>query len=248
MAAGVAAVASLVAISGTAVAAPGGPAKGTPLVFGAVGTNSGPVGIPQAVQAFQAYIANWNAHGGYKGHPIKVIYKDGGIDPTATAAAARSLVTDDNVIAMAFNSSFIDCTVNNSFYITTQIAVLNSGDTPSCYNPSVDFPTLKQGGSGGQTILIKYAISKGAKTIAIVAPDVPGVSTVISAVQAYAKTTSAKVIVPPELSIAPTAADLDGLLVSLKAQHVDTVIVLGAVSTGELLLTEAARESFGVDN
>src|SRR5271154_2002326 len=94
------------AVIGTGVAS-GAAAKGSPLTFGIVGTNTGQFSIPQEGQAFEAYVANWNAHGGYKGHPIRVIDIDGGLDPSETGDAAHTLVSSDDVIGMVGNYAFL---------------------------------------------------------------------------------------------------------------------------------------------
>ena len=82
-------------------------ATGDPLIFGvmasytASGSNSGP-----AIEAgFRARFEMENAAGGIDGHPIQVQTADDALDPAKSPAAARTLVEDDNALAVTTSGS-----------------------------------------------------------------------------------------------------------------------------------------------
>ena len=231
----------VVAIGGTSTAGATA-AKGTPLVFGEIGTDTTGYAIPEDGQALAAYVANWNAHGGYKGHPIKIVEIDGGLSPTTTSNAARTLVDSDNVIGMVNDYGFLDCTINNSFYQQSNVAALGLGAT-GCFIKDTDFPFLRTPGSGGLSDIVKFAVDSGSKKVALQGPalfqpEIPGLTT-------FTKSIGGTLIVPPFTPTVPAAADFDAWIASAKADGADAVLSLTESSTGELLLQQAADENFG---
>ena len=80
--------------------------KGTPIVIGVIGSFTG----PQASSSRQAQTVapaweKWvNNHGGINGHPVKVVVADDGGDPAKAQAAEKTLVDQENVIAIVVSS------------------------------------------------------------------------------------------------------------------------------------------------
>jgi len=220
------------------------PATGSPLVFGVMGTDTGPDAIPQEGQAFQAYVNQWNAEGGYKGHRIKLISIDGQLNPTITAAAARTLVDQDNVIAIVHDYNLLDCPVNNSFYQQSDIALLGGGT--GCYVPGTDFPEYRTPGTMGLAVLAQFGFDHGAKKVALQAPSL--LAPLVPTLQGYVKTTKGQLVVPPFTPETPTVADFDAFIASAKSAGATAVIGLLEPAEAQLFLQEATRQSFGPSN
>jgi len=236
-----------VVAAGVAVSEPAASAAGSPLVFGVIGDNTGGDSLPQTGQAFQAYVDNWNAHGGYKGHPIKIINLDGATNPTTTANAARTLVTADNVIGIPLDYAFLDCTLDSSFYQSAGIGVVGGG-TGGCYTKGTDFPIQKLNGSTGISVLVKFALNKGLKKIASLAPSAPGLPATIAYSDPLVKSVKGASLTQFSIPLSTTAADLDGVYATMKSDGIQAVIGLQEPPAEELMLQEANRESFGPNN
>jgi branched-chain amino acid transport system substrate-binding protein len=77
------------------------PARGDPIVLGAVGTRSGIIGAAlenswRGLFVWQEWV---NAHGGILGRPVRIVAADDGADPCRHAAAVRRLISEDGVVA-----------------------------------------------------------------------------------------------------------------------------------------------------
>ena len=226
-----------------------GAATGSPLTFGVLATNTGSSAAPEDGQALEAYVANWNAHGGYKGHRIVLNVDDTAGNLTTTTNDARALVTQNNVLAFINNYNLLDCTVNGSYYASVPVADIGVEATTSCYNSTVDFPTSNPGGTIGLSVFPKWASTVGSDHIGILAPSVAGVSTLISALGTYVKKVTHHTLVQASVPLVPTAAQLDAAFVQLKAQKVDAVIMIVLAQTGaSLAISEANTQGFGPDN
>src|SRR5271155_1646619 len=210
-------------IVATAGAAGAAKATGTPVKFGVVATLTGPEGEPEGVQGLTAYVKNWNAHGGYKGHPVQVIVEDDQLNPSLYSSEARQLVIQDGVIGMLSEDGVgLDCEINNPFYISEQIGVLGGGCVPGTYNPKYDFalasPTTS---TAGLAILAKYAVLHGKKKIGILLPPLP-FQQLEANLAKYVSSIGGHVVLPvTTLPLTPTAADVDGALAQLKSEGVD---------------------------
>ena len=82
---------------------PGAPAASTSSVIklGTIGPRSGPFGAALQVQfdGMKAWVADVNARGGLKGHPVQLIEVDDRGDPNQSLALTRRLVEQDRVLA-----------------------------------------------------------------------------------------------------------------------------------------------------
>lgn len=83
---------------------PGALPPGAPIVLGAVGQGTGPLGalfVP-IIGAAKAWQADVNARGGINGHPVKIIFADDGGDPSRAQTIVRNFVENDKILAVAF--------------------------------------------------------------------------------------------------------------------------------------------------
>jgi branched-chain amino acid transport system substrate-binding protein len=236
----------LAAVIGVAALAPqttasARPADKSPLVFGMPGTNTGLGAIPQDGQAFQAYIDNWNAHGGYKGHPIKVINLDSQANPDIIRANARQMVDQDHVIAIAHDYDTLGCLLNKFYYEQSKIAVIGGGT--GCYVPGITFPPYRTPGTMGLAVLAQFALDSGAEKVAIQSPSL--LQPLLPTLQSYVDAAKGELIIPPLGPIAPTAADFDGFIAAAKSAGATAVISLVQADQAPVILREANQNGFG---
>jgi branched-chain amino acid transport system substrate-binding protein len=92
-------------------------ATGTPIILGAVGSNTGVDIFPEPMKAAQAVFDEVNKAGGINGHPIQYLVEDDGDTAEGAAAAAKRLVEDKKVLAMVGGGSIVDCATNAKYYV-----------------------------------------------------------------------------------------------------------------------------------
>jgi branched-chain amino acid transport system substrate-binding protein len=88
---------------------PEGPASGSTVNVGQLGTNTGLVGsifslMRTGAQIWASYV---NQHGGLNGHRVNLITADDGGDPSTGLAAAKKLVEQDHVIALVDSNNVL---------------------------------------------------------------------------------------------------------------------------------------------
>jgi branched-chain amino acid transport system substrate-binding protein len=105
------------AAGGTATTKAAAAATGTPIVIGAVGSNTGVDIFPEPMKAAKAVFDEVNKAGGINGHPIQYLVEDDGDTAEGAAAAAKRLVEDKKVLAMVGGGSIVDCTTNAKYYV-----------------------------------------------------------------------------------------------------------------------------------
>ena len=94
-----------------------GPASGSPVVVGAIGTLSGPVGtiVGDIITGIQIWAQYVNAHGGVNGHVVKLVVGDDGGDPARFNSLAQQMVEQDHAVAFVFTSLGLAPGGNNSY-------------------------------------------------------------------------------------------------------------------------------------
>ncbi|GIH70941.1 ABC transporter substrate-binding protein [Sphaerimonospora thailandensis] len=109
--------------------------------IGSVNALSGPVTFPDSSSAAKAVFDRVNAQGGINGREIEYIVTDDKGDPAAAAQAARDLVTNQGVVALAGSASLVDCAVNAPFYTQSGIvSVQGTGVDPTCFSSAAISP------------------------------------------------------------------------------------------------------------
>jgi branched-chain amino acid transport system substrate-binding protein len=83
-----------------------GAATKAPIVIGDICSCTGPEAssVAQTSPTIQAWAKYVSAHGGIQGHPVTIIVKDDGYNPTTSLADAQTLVQADHVVAIVDNS------------------------------------------------------------------------------------------------------------------------------------------------
>lgn len=153
------------------------PAPGEPIVIGSVNSLTGPVPFPDVPAAAKAVFDKVNAEGGINGRPIEFFMEDDKGDPTVAAQAARRLVDENGVVAMAGSASLVECSANATFYQQSDVRVVSgTGVDPACFNTPNISPT-NTGPFEGYTALMYYGSEVlGAEKICAIVQTLPGLT------------------------------------------------------------------------
>jgi branched-chain amino acid transport system substrate-binding protein len=130
------AASSLVVLLWTGAALAAGPscADGS-IRLGAIATVTGPADFSEVPKAAKAYFDEINAKGGINGCKIEYDIADDRADPQVAAQAARDLIDNKKIVAMAGGSSLLECAVNAPTYKRSQVlSVPGVGVDPVCYH------------------------------------------------------------------------------------------------------------------
>jgi len=100
------ATASKSASTSSGAAAATGPAIKLGFICSCSGPEASAIGSTgKVIQAWAKYV---NAGGGINGHPVSVTVMDDGENPATSLQDAKALVTQDHIVAMAGEESFVD--------------------------------------------------------------------------------------------------------------------------------------------
>jgi branched-chain amino acid transport system substrate-binding protein len=118
--------------SGTAA---GGGDSSAPIKVGAISSLSGPFTVPDVSKTAEAVFDEVNAAGGIDGRKIEYTVEDDAVDPAKAAQAARRLVDDEGVVALAGGGSILECSVNAKYYVANDVrSVMGVGVDPACFS------------------------------------------------------------------------------------------------------------------
>jgi branched-chain amino acid transport system substrate-binding protein len=132
---------------GTTATTGTGEATGTPIVLGAISTNSGTNILPQAMKAAEAVFGRLNHNGGINGHPVDYFMEDDGGDPAQAAVAAKRLVEERKVAGFVGGGSLVDCGANAAYYASKGVYSLPA------FGSCTDSPTVAQLNNGSMVSL-----------------------------------------------------------------------------------------------
>jgi branched-chain amino acid transport system substrate-binding protein len=151
-------------------------ATGEPIKLGAIVSKTGPADFSSAGRSALAFFKCVNAHGGINGRPVQLLIEDDFWNPEKAASAARKLVLDDKVVAMAGSTSFVECGTNEAFYEEHDIGVITGVGVPrECFFSKNNAP-VNMGPRLSNYGAVKYAYEEwGARNFVCMAPNVPNV-------------------------------------------------------------------------
>jgi branched-chain amino acid transport system substrate-binding protein len=197
------------------------PASGKPIKLGHINITGTGLDIPGSGFALEVYFDKLNACGGFKGQPLELVTRNGGLDPTATGAAARELVEQEGVIGFVGSNAFLDCVVNGEYYSSKNIPVIASSFDGTCFNNKVIFPHLA---NFDRNLFpgIVYAMEKGAKKFAYLAVDIPGQRAQAEAIDAYVKANGGSLVA--SIFLPPGPADPTNAVLQIQQTGADAVI------------------------
>jgi branched-chain amino acid transport system substrate-binding protein len=196
----------------------GGAGGSAPIVVGNVGSYSGAqasseAGAEQIIKAWAQWV---NAHGGIRGHQVKLIVKDDQNDPTKALAAVRELVQQDKVVALVGEQSNSDAAWAK-YVAGTGVPVVGglAINTPFLTNPDF-FP------SGTNALALSYATLANAKAKGgpfgfLYCAESPLCAQSVPLYQGLAKAVGVKL--PVLTKVSGTAPDYTAQCVALKDSH-----------------------------
>lgn len=159
-----------------AICGSGEAASGDPIVIGAIVGQTGPADFSSAAKSAAAVFACVNANGGIDGRPIEYMVEDDAWNPENAANAAAKLVNDNNAVALAGSTSFVECGTNAKLYKEAGIGVVAGVGVPrECFFSENIAPV----NMGPRLSTLGAAIdafeSDGARSFVCMAPNIPNV-------------------------------------------------------------------------
>lgn len=157
-----------------------GPATGSTVVLGNIGTFNGFVG--QSVVGYQQMLGVWekrvNAHGGLNGHPVHVISQNDNGDPSTALTIGKRMVEQDHILAFFDPFLLFDFAPITSYAKSVNIPIVGGdglnpawGSTPIAFPATAPLAAIANAGN-------KYAAQGGAKKIGVLycveTPDICG--------------------------------------------------------------------------
>jgi branched-chain amino acid transport system substrate-binding protein len=219
----------------------GEPASGEPIVVGTLYVEAGGIVEAKNRDAMDSLFAAWNADGGIAGRPIELAAENGGLDPAASAASARKLVEEEQVVAMVLPLSPVDCQANGQYYEQKQVTVLfNISD--ECGPLGVTFPN---GAPNADTLRVPshWAVAdQGAERIAYIGVDVPSSRAEGEAVRSQVEADGGEVVM--EEYVPFIGVDVTSIAARLVQNEVDAVVA--SINPMELLNFLSVADAQGV--
>lgn len=217
-----ASVAILLAATVSAKAAPA--CESGPIQIGAVSTVTGVVDFSDAPRATQAVFQQLNDAGGINGCKVEFTIADDKGDPQVAAQAARDLIDNKSVVALAGGASLLDCAVNAATYDRNDVlAVQGVGVDPLCFNaPSV--APVNVGPYTLTTAVLDYATKDlGAKKLCTFFSIIGGTQEAYAAAVARWEKISGNTITLSDMTL-PLQGDLTPYLVKARDAGCDAVL------------------------
>lgn len=217
-----ASAAILLAAASTASAAP--TCESGPIQIGAVSTVTGVVDFSDAPRATAAVFQQLNEAGGINGCKVEFTIADDKGDPQVAAQAARDLIDNKGVVALAGGASLLDCAVNAATYNRNDVlAVQGVGVDPLCFNaPSVS--PVNVGPYTLTTAVLDYASKElGAKKLCAFFSIIGGTQEAYADAVARWEKMSGNTITLSDMTL-PLQGDLTPYLVKARDAGCDAVL------------------------
>ncbi|MGD9479617.1 ABC transporter substrate-binding protein [Shinella sp. G-2] len=212
----------LLAAASSAAAAP--TCENGPIQVGAVSTVTGVVDFSDAPRATAAVFQQLNEAGGINGCKVEFTIADDKGDPQVAAQAARDLIDNKGVVALAGGASLLDCAVNAATYDRNDVlAVQGVGVDPLCFNaPSVS--PVNVGPYTLTTAVLDYATKNlGAKKLCTFFSIIGGTQEAYAAAVARWEKMSGNTITLTDVTL-PMQGDLTPYVIKARDAGCDAVL------------------------
>jgi branched-chain amino acid transport system substrate-binding protein len=218
----------------------GKPATGTPIPIGGMATVTGGVSNGQGVATAKAYFDCLNANGGIKGRPIAYSTEDDGLNPSTAARNATTLVKDKKVVGIV-GGSYLECPVAGPIYAKAGIYELDGdGGSAQCFT-SPNIASVSMGAPLASSATIAALIDGGAKKIALLVPNVPGLGDAVQqAAERTAKANGAEVV--KTTMYKPGVKDAASLVLAAASANPDGIALAGVESDLVAILKAAEAQ------
>lgn len=216
-------------------------ASGEPIKVGGIYGKAAPGDFSSATNAAEAYFKCVNENGGIHGRPIKYLLENDQWNPELAAQAAAKLVTDEAVVAMVGNSSFIEMSVNARMYAENGIMAMASGCAVSECFESSNIVSTNQGPLSSSLGAAMYAVEElGATHISCIGMAIPSVGNwSCGAVQSYMES---KGLSGSYVLLNPAAPDVNSSLLEAIVSGADSILVNLPAGLGIAFLNAAEEQ------
>jgi branched-chain amino acid transport system substrate-binding protein len=219
-------------------------ATGEPIVIGAVVGQTGPDDFSSPAKSVKAYFDCVNANGGINGRPLKYLVRDDQWNPETAAQVAAQLVTDEKVVAMVGNSSFVECAANGAFYKKNGVISFSGAGVPrECFTAD----NIAAFNAGPRMSLIQtaqFAHTKlEAKSFVCLSLNIPGMGDwACKGVEDWAK---ANGMVSKTILVDPGSADATSTIIQAAAEKPDAILLGFAKGLAVAMLNAAEQQDLG---
>jgi branched-chain amino acid transport system substrate-binding protein len=189
---------------------------GTPFSFGAVGVE------PMAKAVFDKV----NAAGGIQGRKIQWIVADDTNTPQGASQAARKLIQQDDVVALAADSSYVNCTTNHKLFEQLKIKAIEFSPDNACYT-APNIAPVNPGPFVSTTLMLLYASEKlGLTRQCIVQNALNSRGFTEGALDDFERISGQRMVYK-ELSVPPSVTDFTPYLLKAKRQGCQSIFTPG---------------------
>lgn len=219
-------------------------ATGEPIKIGAIVGQTGPDDFSSPAKSAQAYFDCVNANGGINGRPIEYLVRDDQWNPETAAQMAAQLVTDEGVLAMVGNSSFVECAANGSFYKDNGIIAFSGAGVPrECFIAD----SIAAFNAGPRISLIQTAqfahTGLGAKSFVCLSLNIPGMGD--WACDGVAQYAAAQGLKSTTILVDPGSADATSTILQAAAEKPDAILLGFAKGLAIAMLNAAEQQDLG---
>jgi branched-chain amino acid transport system substrate-binding protein len=219
---------------------------GAPIVVGSICDCTGPFAsdqgsIPGSVKAWEETV---NAEGGINGHPVEVKLEDDEANPTKTAAAAKKLVQQDHVVAMA--GAFSVAAAAYVPYLEEQKIPMIGGyaSEASVSNSPIFFPSSANQATV-QYLAAQEAVEAGKKKLAMLyCVESPQCEQISTAQEAFMKELGGSVVSSAKISA--TEPNFIAQCVAAKEAGAEAMYPVGGASTGVKVFEDCEQQGVEV--
>ena len=219
-------------------------ATGEPIAIGAVVGKTGPDDFSASASSAAAYFRCVNDNGGINGRPINYIVVDDQWNPETASQVAAKLVRDNKVVAMAGNSSFVECGANAKLYAQEDVMVIAGTGVPRECFFSKNYVPVNTGPRVSATLVGAYAAQTyKAKKMVCIIPNIPSLGNwACEGAKGWGKEHGVDV---ETLAIDPGSADATSVI--LQAAAMKPEVILLNVPKGIMVPMLAAAEQQGLN-
>lgn len=219
-------------------------ATGTPIKVGGIYGNAAPGDFSSSTSAANAYFDCVNANGGIGGRPIEYLLENDEWNPEMAAQAASKLLTDEKVVAMVGNGSFVEMAVNAPTYKAEGIMAMAAACAVSECFESSNIVSTNQGPLPSTIGAVQYMVeekeAKNAVCIGLTIPNVGNWS--CGAMEEYM---TSKGLAGASVLLNPASPDVNSGLLEAISTGADTIVVNLPAGLAIAFLKAAEEQGLG---
>ena len=212
---------------------------GTPLTFGTISADSGPVILSSISDGTEAWAKYVNTHGGIAGHPVKIVRCDDTLDATKNQDCARQMIQNKSVLAVIGGETVVTPLVAAPLFNQSGLTYEATETTGAGEMTGKSMFAITGGAISQFAALASYFPGQGDKKVALVNAASP--SSTKAAQQTTKEVQAAGGKVVATVFAAPGTPDYSPVATQLVSSGAD-VIVAGVTPTDLPALIRAIRQ------